>query len=150
MVNAYDVPADLLIKRLAEHMKKLSEIEVPEWARYVKTGSHRERPPQNPDWWYVRAASILRKLYFHGPLGIHDFEGEYGGPKQVGYNPKHHRDAGSSSIRKILHQLEQAELVSKTPKGRVLSPKGVSLLDKMSFEIFQELTKQNEALMRYG
>ncbi len=150
MVNAYDVPADLLIKSLAEHIKKIPEIEVPEWANYVKTGSHTERPPQNPDWWYTRAASILRKLYFHGPLGIHDLERAYGGSKQVGYNPKHHRDAGSSAIRKILHQLEQAELVIKTQKGRILTPKGVSLVDKVSFNLFQELSKQNEALARYG
>lgn len=145
-----DVPADILIERLAKHMKNLPTIEVPEWAHYVKTGSHTERPPADPDWWYVRAASILRKLYVHGPLGISDFERAYGGSKQVGYYPKHHRDAGSSIIRKILHQLEKADLVVKTSKGRMLTPKGQSLLDKISFEIFQEIKEKNEALARYG
>jgi small subunit ribosomal protein S19e len=24
----------------------------------------------NPDWWFVRAASMLRKLYLRGPIGV--------------------------------------------------------------------------------
>ena len=66
------------------------------------------------------------------------------------YFPKHHRDAGGSNIRKILNQLEQAELVSKTPKGRVLTPKGRALLDKVSKEIFTSMAEGNKALARYA
>src|SRR5438309_473498 len=86
MVNAYDVPASKLIVALTERVKKLPELEVPEWAHYAKTGSHAERPPQQPDWWYVRAASLLRKLYFRGPLGLTEFETAYGGRKAVREN----------------------------------------------------------------
>src|SRR5712691_12250326 len=150
MVNAYDVPASKLIVALTERVKQLPELEVPEWAHYVKTGSHAERPPQQPDWWYVRAASLLRKLYFRGPLGLSEFEPAYGGSKAVGYNPKHHRDAGGSVNRKILKQLEKAGLVAKTPKGRVLTPKGAALLDHSSKEIFTKISEENPALVRYG
>ncbi|NIN96428.1 MAG: 40S ribosomal protein S19, partial [Anaerolineae bacterium] len=63
MTTAYDVPADVLIERLSGYFKEsVSEIQPPEWSGYVKTGRHAERAPQNPDWWYVRSASIMRKL----------------------------------------------------------------------------------------
>ncbi|MDG7028659.1 MAG: 40S ribosomal protein S19, partial [Nitrososphaerota archaeon] len=74
----------------------------------------------------------------------------YGGTKALHYFPKHHRDAGGSSIRVILKQLEQAELVSKTSKGRVLTSKGRAMLDKTSNELFTALSKENKALERYA
>ncbi|MDG6954322.1 MAG: 30S ribosomal protein S19e [Nitrososphaerota archaeon] len=150
MVNARDVPSAKLISALAEQMKSVSAVQEPDWARYVKTGSHAERPPTNSDWWFTRAASLLRKLYLHGPVGLGDLERAYGGTKALHYYPKHHRDAGGSSIRKILKQLEQAELVSKTPKGRVLTPKGRAMLDKTSREVFTALAAENKALARYA
>lgn len=150
MVNAYDVPASRLIEALTEEIKGVSEITPPEWSKYVKTGSHAERPPQEPDWWQTRAASLMRKLYVHGPLGLGEFERAYGGTKALAYFPKHHRDAGGSINRKILRQLEQAELVSKTPKGRALTSKGVAMLDKLSKKIFEEEAKAQPALARYG
>jgi small subunit ribosomal protein S19e len=151
MVRVHDVPADELIDALAEHLKKVPEVEPPVWAPFVKTGSHAERQPQRSDWWYTRAASLLRKVYLNGPVGIHTLESTYGGSKAVAYFPKHHRDAGGSVIRNALKGLEQAELVTKQGnKGRVLTPKGVALLDKVSKDVFKELSKANPALARYG
>jgi len=150
MVSAHDVPSAKLISALAEQMKSLPAVQEPDWAKWVKTGSHAERPPINADWWFTRAASLMRKLYLHGPIGLSDLRRAYGGSKALHYNPKHHRDAGGSSIRRILKQLEQAELVAKTPKGRVLSPKGRALLDKASNEIFTSLSKETKAIARYA
>ena len=150
MVTAQDVPSDKLIGALAEQMKSLPALKEPDWAQWVKTGSHAERPPTNSDWWFTRAASLMRKLYLHGPVGLTDLRRVYGGTKALHYYPKHHRDAGGLSIRKLLTQLEQAELVAKTPKGRVLSPKGRAMLDKTSRQIFISLSESNKALARYG
>lgn len=151
MVRVYDVPADKLIETLAEHLKRVPELEQPQWAPFVKTGSHAERPPQRPDWWYTRAASILRKVYMHGPIGLQRLESDYGGSKALSYFPKHHRDASGAVIRNALKELEQADLVTKQGnKGRVLTPKGVALLDKTSKDIFKELVKQVPSLARYG
>ena len=150
MVNARDVPSARLIGVLAVQMKGIPGMQEPEWAHWVKTGSHAERPPDNSDWWFTRAASLMRKLYVHGPLGLTDLERSYGGSKANHYNPKHHRDGGGSSVRKILKQLEQAELVAKTPKGRVLSSKGRAMLDKTSKEIFGSLAEGDKALARYA
>jgi small subunit ribosomal protein S19e len=150
MVNVHDVPSARLISALAEQVKGLPGMEEPDWAKFVKTGSHAERPPASPDWWFTRAASLLRKLYLHGPVGLGDLKRAYGGSKALKYYPKHHRDAGGSSIRKILRQLEQAELVAKTPKGRVLTPKGRAMLDKASKGLFATLSQEDKALARYA
>src|SRR3712207_7161429 len=51
-------------------------------------------------WWYTRSASLLRKVYIHGPIGISDLKSMYGGRKRIGYNLDHHKDAGGAIIRK--------------------------------------------------
>jgi small subunit ribosomal protein S19e len=152
MVTVNDVPQDLLIKRLAEELrKKYPQVSAPAWAIYVKTGSHAERIPQDRDWWYTRCASLLRKIYLHGPIGISDLRTMYGGRKRVGYSLTHHRDAGGSAIRKAIQQLEASGLVTKLNKrGRILTGQGRALLDRLSTEIFEELVKTNPSLIRYS
>ena len=81
MAKAYDIPADELITHLAENLKKDKKIEAPQWSQFVKTGCHAEKIPQNRDWWYIRCASLLRKVYINGPIGISDLRSEYGGKK---------------------------------------------------------------------
>jgi small subunit ribosomal protein S19e len=144
MTTAYDVPADVLIGKLSSYIKEnIKEVTPPDWAAHVKTGSHVERVPQVPDWWYVRTASILRKLYMNGPVGVQRLRGEYGGRKRVGNSPGHHAKAGGSIIRMSLQQLEKAGLVDKVDKsGRVVSKKGRSLLDAMSTQIKKDLDRE--------
>jgi len=75
MVNALEVPADRLIRRLAEYLREnVPEVKPPSWHIFVKTGCFKEKPPTDPDWWYTRAASIMRKLYKSGePIGVGGF-----------------------------------------------------------------------------
>lgn len=150
MVSARDVPSAKLISVLAGQVRTLPAVKEPEWAAFVKTGSHAERPPQDSGWWFTRAASLLRKLYLHGPIGLSDLERAYGGTKALAYFPKHHRDAGGSSIRNVLKQLEEAELVAKTPKGRILTSKGRAMLDKASQGIFASMADADKSLARYA
>lgn len=151
MPTVYDVPQDVLIKRLSEHLRKMPQISPPSWTPFVKTGSHAERLPQDKDWWYTRCASLLRKVYIHGPIGLTDLESIYGGGKSSGYRLIHHRDGGGSTVRKPLLQLEAAGLVAKKPsEGRVMTSKGTSLLDRLSGEIFKEMVKSNPSLVRYS
>ncbi|MCL4518838.1 MAG: 30S ribosomal protein S19e [Thaumarchaeota archaeon] len=150
MTTAYDVPPNMLIPKLAEHLKHVSQVTPPQWATYVKTGSHALRQPIEKDWWYTRCASLLRKIYVHGPVGLSQLEIDYGGKKEVGYSIGHHRDAGGASIRKALQQLEAAGLVAKQGRrGRILTGKGVSLVDRHSTEILRQLAKEKPALVRY-
>ncbi len=65
MTTVYDVPAAALIKEAAKELKKSKKATPPDWAEFVKLGANVERVPDNEDWWYVRGASLLRKLYVH-------------------------------------------------------------------------------------
>jgi small subunit ribosomal protein S19e len=151
MTTAYDIPADILIGRISGYIKEnVAEIDPPDWASYVKTGSHVERVPHNPDWWYIRSASMLRKLYMKGPIGVSKLRNAYGGRKRRGAKPAHFRKAGGNIIRTILQQLEQAGLAEKDGiKGRVASAKGRSLLDAMSTQIKKELDREHPELREY-
>jgi len=152
MVTVLEVPADMFIQRLAMYLKEeIPEIRPPAWAMYIKTGRHKERPPTDPDWWYYRAASILRKMYIRGtPIGIEKLRTIYGGRKNRGVMPEHFYKGPGSIARKILQQLERAGLVKKIPgKGRVLSDAGKSLLDRIAFEVFNELVKLRPELAKY-
>jgi len=147
----HDVPASILIERLAKHLKDyVDEIAPPSWASFVKTGSHAERPPQNPDWWFVRCASLLRKIYIHGPIGVERLSLNYGGRAHRGVRPEHAKKGGRATIRKALQQLEKAGLVeSLGKKGRVVTKDGRSLLDKLSTQIKEELEKDIPRLKEY-
>ena len=150
MTTAHEVPQELLISRLADHLKHVSQVSQPQWTSYAKTGSHAARQPVEKDWWYTRCGSLLRKIYIHGPIGVTQLESDYGGRKEVGYYVGHHRDAGGSAIRKAIQQLEAAGLVAKQGRrGRILTGKGVSLLDRQSTEILKELAKSKPQLARY-
>ncbi|MCD6428023.1 MAG: 30S ribosomal protein S19e [Desulfurococcales archaeon] len=153
MVTVKEVPADVFIEALARYLKEnVPQVKPPEWALFVKTGPHKERIPDNPDWWYYRAASILRKLYISSePIGLETFRTIYGGLQRRGSAPPHFRKASGSHIRKILQQLERAGLVVKIGnKGRTLSPRGRSLLDKLANEVFKDVVKVIPELKKYG
>ncbi|MCD6324777.1 30S ribosomal protein S19e [Candidatus Bathyarchaeota archaeon] len=151
MPTPYDVPASLLIERLAQYLKNnVDPIRPPEWAPFVKTGVHKERPPDNPDWWYIRCASLLRKIYIKGPIGIQRLRSEYGGRKDMGVKPEHTRKGSGAIIRNALKQLEDADLVETVDgKGRRITSKGRKLLDLLSTEIKRELEKEIPELKIY-
>jgi small subunit ribosomal protein S19e len=150
MAKVYDVQADLLISKLTEILKK-EDIPAPSWTPFVKTGSHVSRPPHSPDWWHIRCASLLRKIYLHGPIGINDLRAIYGGGKAVGYGAAHHRDAGGVIIRRAVQGLEKLGYIEKVAgKGRVVSKKGMQKLDRLATEILQELTKITPHLKVYS
>jgi len=139
MANIYDVDPSEPIELAAEELKKIEHLKPPEWASYVKTGMHKERPPVDEDWWYFRAASILRKAYRVGPIGVSKLRKHYGGKANRGHKKHHFYKASGNIIRKVLQQLEKAELLKKDVKslrrGRLISPKGKSLLDKIATKI---------------
>ncbi|MCI4462057.1 MAG: 30S ribosomal protein S19e [Thermogladius sp.] len=151
MVNALEVPADRLIRRLADYLKEnVPEVKPPSWHIFVKTGCFKEKPPADPDWWYIRAASIMRKLYKSGePIGVGGFRVIYGGRQRRGVRPPHFREAGGGVVRRILHQLEQAQLVRKTKKGRVLTPQAVAIMDRIALEVAREYAKENPEYSKY-
>ena len=144
MPTVYDVPADLLISQTAKRLKEnFQEIESPLQMAYAKTGSHREERPKNPDFWYIRCASLLRKVYLHGPIGVAHLREQYGGLTKKGDVGKHKTDGGGFAVRRPLEQLEKAGLVKTVERrGRVITKEGASLLDTVAGEIERDMRKE--------
>lgn len=138
----YDVSQQELVLKVAQELKK--EIEMPEWAKFVKTGMHRETMPKNADWWYIRAASILRITHKLGPIGVSKLRTKYGGRKNRGVKPDAFKEASGKVIRVILQQLEKADLIKQqtiqSRKGRVATSKGVSIMMKAAKAILASET----------
>ena len=151
MAKVYDVPANVLISKLAEVLKT-EDIPAPSWSLFVKTGAHADKPPQKSDWWHTRCASILRKIYLHGPISVNELRTMYGdGKRNMYYGARHHKDASGAIIRNAMHGLEKLGYVEKVEKkGRVLSRQGMQKLDKMSTEILKEMIQKTPKLKIYS
>ena len=132
MVTGYDIEPAKLIKAIAEKLKNENVVKPPLWASFAKTGSHKERAPEEPDFWYKRCASLLRKIYLGGPVGVSKLRKAYGGRKHRGSASEHRGIAGGSMIRKPMQQLESAGLVEKKGTGRIISKKGRALIDNLA------------------
>ena len=139
MTSIYDCNPSELVEKTAEEMKKLSNIKAPQWASIVKTGMHKERPPVKNDWWYARAASILRKIYALGPIGVSKLRTQYGGKKNRGYKTERFYKGSGSIIRKVIQQLEKEGFVKmdlkSQHKGRLITAKGKKFLDDVASKI---------------
>jgi small subunit ribosomal protein S19e len=137
-MGVYDVPIDLLLETISQDLKKENTVQAPAFAAYVKSGAHAERAPQNEDWYFVRCASILYRVFKDGPVGTESLRTYYGGRKARGSKPHEHRKASGKIIRLALQQLEKSKLIitSKTG-GRMITPAGQKYLNAMSKIAFE-------------
>ncbi len=150
MPTVYDIPPNILVRRLAQELKSREEIAPPEWAPFVKTGAHKERAPDDAEYWFVRCASILRKIYLNGPIGTERLRIEYGGRKRRGVKPNKFQKSGGAIIRTALQQLEKAGFVKKRGRqGREITDIGKSYMDKLSSTLKVELSKAIPELEKY-
>ena len=135
MTTIYDINASELIKKAGNELKKTNKVQIPEWAKVVKTSSANERVPTEKDWWQLRAASILRKVYILGPIGVEKLRTFYGKKKNRGVKPEEFRKGSGKIIRVILQQLEAEGLIRNAEKGnrkgKIVTPKGQSFLDNI-------------------
>ncbi|HYB92798.1 MAG TPA: 30S ribosomal protein S19e [archaeon] len=152
MSTVYDVPADDFVKKLAEHLKEnVAEVNPPIWSQFSKTGAHRERLPENADWWHIRCASILRKIYMRGPIGVSRLRLYYGGRHGQEHGPEHFRRGGGEIVREAIQQLEKAGLVKTVDKkGRVITKDGRELLNNIAGEVKQDFEKKHSNLKNSG
>ncbi len=118
---------------LAVAIKESGDFEKPDWVSFVKSGSHKQRPIDNEDFWYRRAASILRQIYIHQLIGVERLRSRYGGRKNRGMKPARFTKSGGKIIRLILQQAETAGLIEKAKvgkrMGRQLTHKGKQFLE---------------------
>ncbi len=154
MEAIYTVDPSDLIESVSKELQNVESVEAPAWAAFCKTGAHAERPPAREDWWYMRSASILRKVYLKGPIGVAKLKHLYGGKKNRGHKPEEFREGSGNIARKILQQLEKAGYLKQEAKGvhkgRVLTPAGKKVLQKAaedlsSLKVKEAAVKKKEA-----
>ena len=127
MATINEIKAGKLIEKIADDLK--TKMNQPQWTQFVKTGVSRERTPQDDNWYFIRSASILRRLYFDGPVGISRLRTRYGGLHRRGHKPARFAKGSGKLIRTMLQSLEELKLVEKDKKGRKLSTEGQRFLD---------------------
>ncbi len=78
---------------------------------------YRELAPYNPDWYYIRAAAVARKVYLRPGRGIGGLRKAFGSVERRGVLTNHHKKGAGGVIRHILQQLEKLDVVEKSGKG---------------------------------
>jgi len=168
MTTFYDVPSNLLLPAVADAFADNKAISIPEWAEHVKTGVHKERPPEQGNWWEIRAAAVLRKIADKGPIGVNHLAQEYGGKSNRGVSPNSARAGSRHVIRTVLQQLEDAGLIEKDLlkvieveveddekqkvniyNGRKITGAGQKLLDGVAHEIRDTVDSEYPGLSKY-
>ncbi|KAJ8553709.1 hypothetical protein K7X08_024387 [Anisodus acutangulus] len=134
--NVKDVSPHEFVKAYAAHLKRSGKMELPEWTDIVKTGKLKELAPYDPDWYYIRAASMARKIYLRGGIGVGGFRRIYGGNQRNGSRPRHFCKSSGSVARHILQQLQTMNIVDFDPKGgRRITSNGQRDLDQVAGRI---------------
>ncbi|MBI4153310.1 30S ribosomal protein S19e [Candidatus Woesearchaeota archaeon] len=145
MASALEVNPNELIERAAAMLKEQKLVTPPAWSGYVRTGRHTERPPVEKDWYYMRSAAVLRSVYKLGTVGTSKLRTKYGGKKNRGYKPERFYKGSGAIIRNSLQQLEKVGFLAKSEKGphkgRKITPKGTSFLDKIASQMLKEGAK---------
>ena len=134
MKTIYEIESRVLIEKAAQELKNI--IKKPEWVDFVKTSRAKENLPKGKDWYFIRAAAILRTIYLNGPLGVQRLRVRYGAKKNRGHKPERFYKASGKIIRTILQELEKNNLIifkkEGVHKGRIITPRGKSFMDKIA------------------
>lgn len=136
-VTLRDVGAAPFIKAYAAHLKNDTNMRLPKWSDVVKTGVGRELAPYDEDWYYIRAASIARKVYMRNGVGVGALRRIYGTAKNNGVRPEHFSLASGAIIRNILQALEAINVVEQSGRkgGRRISRTGQQALDRIAGQV---------------
>uniref|UniRef100_A0A804R3K8 40S ribosomal protein S19 n=1 Tax=Zea mays TaxID=4577 RepID=A0A804R3K8_MAIZE len=123
-----DVNPHEFVKAYSAHLK-----------RSGKTARFKELPPYDPDWYYIRAASVARKIYLRQGIGVGGFQKIYGGRQRNGSRPPHFCKSSGAISRNILQQLQEMGIIDVDPKGgRRITSQGRRDLDQVAGRVAVE------------
>jgi small subunit ribosomal protein S19e len=122
------------------------------WVDTVKTSHSNELPPQSPDWFYTRAASIARHVYLRKSVGVGRLRKAHGSTKNRGSRPSHHVDASGSVDRKVMQALEKLGILEQIEEGeegygkggRRITQSGMRDLDRIAQMAVDDAEEEEE------
>jgi len=133
-VSVRDVEANKFISAYAAFLKRQGKLPIPGWVDTVKTSHSKELPPQDIDWFYIRAASVARHIYMRKTVGVGRLRKVHGSTKNRGSRPSHHVDASGSVDRKVMQALEKIGVLEQDEDkgGRRITQSGQRDLDRIA------------------
>ncbi|KAJ9161787.1 40S ribosomal protein S19 [Coniochaeta hoffmannii] len=133
-VSVRDVDSHKFINAYAAFLKRQGKLPVPGWVDTVKTGVAKELPPQDIDWFYVRAASVARHVYLRKTVGVGRLRKVHGVAKNRGSRPSQHTPGSGSVDRKIMQALEKINVLEQDEEkgGRRITQSGQRDLDRIA------------------
>ncbi|KAK3400950.1 ribosomal protein S19e-domain-containing protein [Sordaria brevicollis] len=138
-VTVRDVEPHKFVNAYAAFLKRQGKLPVPGWVDTVKTGPAKEMPPQDIDWFFVRAASVARHVYLRKTVGVGRLRRVHGTAKNRGSRPSHHVDASGSVDRKVLQALEKIGVLEQDEEkgGRRITQQGQRDLDRIAQTVIE-------------
>ncbi|OAL57453.1 40S ribosomal protein-like protein S19 [Pyrenochaeta sp. DS3sAY3a] len=133
-VSVKDVEAQKFINAYAAFLKRQGKLPITGWVDTVKTSHSKELPPQDIDWFYVRAAAVARHVYMRKTVGVGRLRKAHGSTKNRGSRPSHHVDASGSVDRKVMQALEKIGVLEQDEDkgGRRITQSGQRDLDRIA------------------
>ncbi|ESU36657.1 SSU ribosomal protein S19E, partial [Giardia duodenalis] len=131
MSSVTRVPADVFINSFAAHLKNRGIIKCPAFTDYVKTGVSRQYAPRDADWFYIKAASVIRHFYISGShsIGVAGLARKYSSLQKGKTTPHHTKRASCKVIRSIVSQFLGQKLLIAGERGRHISPNGRKMVE---------------------
>ena len=142
-----DVPSNKFINQLASFLKEKNIIKIPKYAPLVKSSRANDCEPINPDYFYYKAAAIVRKLYITKSknIGVGSLRVMFSKKERRGSQPPKTFRAGGKIIREIVIQLKNADYIKnyggkddETNSGLYLTKNGSSQLDKIASGLMKQ------------
>ncbi|HEY0090511.1 MAG TPA: 40S ribosomal protein S19 [Candidatus Lokiarchaeia archaeon] len=138
-MSIYAVEPLILIQSLALKLREFEAVKPPKGSEFWKTAFFKELAPvDHENFWYIRCASLLRRMGKTDGIGVNRLKKVYGGRNRRGSASSHSAKGSGKIIRLALQQLEKANLVLKTEKnGRIISKEGRSLIERIAYSIIR-------------
>ena len=141
-ITVKDVDQHAFVKAFAAFLKKTGKMRVPDSVDLIKSARFKELAPNDADWFYIRAAAVLRHIYMRSPVGVGAVTKIFGGRKKNGVRPSHFCRGSGGVARKALQALEGLKLIEKTEGGRKITVQGRRDLDRIAAQVRQKVKKQ--------
>ncbi|KKK18811.1 40S ribosomal protein [Aspergillus rambellii] len=145
-VTVRDVDAQKFITSYAAFLKRQGKLPIPGWVDTVKTSASNELPPQDADWYYVRAAAVARHIYMRKTVGVGRLRKVHGSTKNRGSKPCHHVNASGSVDRKVMQSLEKIGVLEQDEDkgGRRITQSGQRDLDRIAKTTVDEEEEEDD------
>jgi len=146
MPGVRDVDAQKFINQYALFLKRQGRLPVPGWSDTVTTGTAKELPPSDADWFYVRCASVARHVYLRKTVGVGRLRKVHGSAKNRGTRPSKHVDGSGSVDRKAMQALEKIGILEQDEEkgGRRITQQGQRDLDRIAQTVAEDDDNDDE------